>query len=265
MRRIMHTLHMHRGSNPPLSVRKARNHIHRVVEPILDAFELDYSRVHSSDNVSYYIRGCSAIPQAERNFVPRLAIPVSASESFSLGNVMTGDFRYVAWVAGVESALACRRAGLVRNYCDPFHWDRMTDERTPPAVVEGLSKLALSPGAATLPVPETDPEGKAAAAMLSSMLGPRYIVILFGSRQRGDNLHDSDVDVMVQATGDFANRLDDGCRIIKAVTNGNTPPLDISFIAQWGGAGLEKSLSQAQPRRRRRDGVRATGNAHSRH
>ncbi|MDE0360652.1 MAG: nucleotidyltransferase domain-containing protein [Rhodospirillaceae bacterium] len=246
------SLHMHRGYPPPEDPRQATCKAHATVEPILDAFQLRYTHTRSAGNVSYQILGPRELTEDVTNL--RLVIPVASPETFSLDTARPDDLTHTAWAAGVESALACRREGLIRNFCDPLHWDRFTDDATPDAVRKGLKTLGLQPGQSTPATPRTDPLAKAAAQRLLSQLGPDHLVILFGSRQRGDNADHSDVDLLIQITERSDRRYHHALDTVAQISAGHlllvdedSPYFDVLIVDQWGNQVWKKATDRLNP------------------
>lgn len=262
--RLTKTLHMHRGREPIMADRKAISNIHRTVEPILEAFQLDYTRTDSSGRVSYQILRCRALEDTGINPDHRLVVPVQSIESFSLSARTSDDLNQVVWAAGVEAALACRQAGLIRNLCDPTHWERRPNGNTPRAVTEALRQLNLEPGIQQLPVPNTDELGKTAARRLLDQLGPGYHVLLFGSRQRGDHRYHSDVDLLIQPTQDCKQQSERAYAVMEKVDldeirllEDDPPYFDVFMVDHW-----EEQIWQEAHQRLNPDGGTVTAFAH---
>lgn len=261
----MNSIHIHRVPVPERLPQESARLIHQTVEPVLNAFRMPFTHAVSPAWVSY--------TTVDENFSYggkpfTINIPLEAREAFTtppapeyLGDPMPAVRSHAA---AVEVALACRNAGLARNYCDAAHWTRADEAASDPVIQRALDDLGLPTIVDELPKPCPDDIGVSAAQRLLAALGEGYIVMLFGSRHRGDHEHHSDIDLMVQLTDDSMEHFDHALSVITdafwdeiPLVDDDPPRYDLSIVEQWGDRVWEHPNQRLNP-----DGGTVTAFAH---
>ena len=263
-------IHCHR-SNTALTKDTGQQAI-AIAEPILEAFGLDYQVETSQEGIVFHLGKCQDVTSEEAEQMDglrrideateELIMPLTQPHGFSLFGASNGPHAQVRWAASAETALAWRNAGLIRNYCDIYHWSRQPSPKSPAAVGLALQKLGLQQAAwyksANVPDPTAD---QIAKELLKFLDDPSYAVILFGSRQRGDHTKESDVDLLVDWTGDWETMIPKARRAIarlRQARTGNAPKLDVSITEHWDAPIWNTPEQKLNP-----DGGSATVYAHS--
>ena len=238
-------IHCHRG-NTALTKDAGQQAI-KIAEPILQAFGLDHQVETTQENIVFQLGKCRDLTdeEAQQTVYQRcvdeayeeLVMPLTQPHGFSLFGASNGPHAQVRWAASAETALAWRNAGLIRNYCDLFHWSRQPSPKAPHAVGLALQKLGLQQAAWHKSTQAPDPTADQIAQELLQFLDdPSYAVILFGSRQHGNHTQNSDVDLLIDWSGDREHLLPKARRAIarlRQTRNGNSPELDVSITEQW--------------------------------
>lgn len=237
-------LHIHREPTPPTCPETVAANIAEAVAPVFDAFELHSTLERQQDHLVCRIHATGEEPDSASTiqFPVTAFMGISATVAPHLG--LDDTQRVIRHSAAVEAALACRTAGLVRNYCDPYHWDRIVTDATPQVVAQALERLNLPSANPTPSKPQPDPLAVSAAQRLTNHLGAGYHVILFGSRHRGDHVRYSDIDLLIQLSEDTEehfNRayaaLGDMAENRLPLVDGDDPPhYDALIIDHWGKA-----------------------------